>query len=188
MGRHLPALHRPHGQKPLLSSWWPTFEVWALGKRSSWWRGWATGAPPDFQNTQLCVPVPRPHATGLGASWGRTGPWSFYSWYRLCLPTSQSSSSHLCLPACYSLPPRALPDTSCSPRSGQAGSGTGCEFTPSGSEVQLCARRRAAAVASPLSASLPGPPHSPVPGRLVRPPAVGSWALQARLSSPEPLG
>lgn len=86
-----------------------------------------------------------------------------------------------------SLPPQALPDTSCSPRPGQAGSGAGCELTPSGSEVRLCAGRRATAVASPLSVSLPGPPHSPLPGRLVRPPAIGSWALQARLSSPEAL-
>ena len=102
------------------------------------------------------------------------------------LPPSHPPPTSASLPV--PLPPQALPDISCSPRSGQAGSGAGCELTSSGSKVQLCAGRRAAAVASPLSASLPGPPHSPVPGRLVRPSAIGSWVLQAQLSSPEPLG
>lgn len=103
----------------------------------------------------------------------------------LATPGIASASPPPCL--FLSLPPQALPDTSCSPRPGQARSGAGCELTPSGSEVWLCAGRRATAVASPLSVSLPGPPHSPLPGRLVRPPAIGSWALQARLSSPEAL-
>lgn len=168
MGRHLPALHGPDGQKPLLSSRRLTLEIWALGMRSIWWWGWATRAPPDLQDTQLCVPVPQAtcHRAGGLLGQGRTLVW-------LLLVSPLPPRLFL------SLPPQALPDTSCSPRPGQARSGAGCELTPSGSEVRLCAGRRATAVASPLSVSLPGPPHSPLPGRLVRSPAMGSWALQA---------
>lgn len=185
MGSDISALHRPGGQKPLLSPCW-------LGRVSG-----SPDCPPRRLHPGVearcmagmvhCSPLLTPGTgrlcpqTQVPQDLGSPGAGPGLALAALLVfgrcTSSRSSSSHLFLPACgCSSPSPSLPSLHfLLPWAWQAGSGSGGELTSSGrDQVWLCGPRRGTPFCS--ASWLPA---SRCPTCPLRRPALGSRALQA---------